>query len=44
MVGLSLKGGHERENAISEGLCKRFLENGMPQDMLTRFREGEAAV
>jgi len=39
-----IEGGHERENAISEGLCKRFLENGMPQDMLNRFREGETAV
>lgn len=35
-----IEGYHGRENAISEGLCKRFLENGMPQDTLDRIRKG----
>lgn len=39
-----IDGGHERKNVISEGLCKRFLENGMPQDALDRIRKGGMAT
>ena len=35
-----IEGSHERESVISEGLCKRFLENGMPQDVINRIRKG----
>lgn len=35
-----IEGSHKRESVISEGLCKRFLENGMPQDVINRIRKG----
>jgi len=35
-----IEGSHERESVISEGLCMRFLENGMPQDVINRIRKG----
>ncbi|NCB42262.1 MAG: CpaF family protein [Clostridia bacterium] len=39
-----IEGFHERENIISEGLCKRFLENGIPKDVLNRLRKGGSAA
>lgn len=30
-------GSHKKINPISEGLARRFLENGMPQEMIRRF-------
>ena len=35
-----IKGAHKRVCGISEGLKKRFLENGMPKDVLSRITEG----
>ena len=39
---LVIKGEHEFVGEISEGLKKRLIENGMPQDWLDRICRGEA--
>ena len=39
---LIIKGEHEFVGEISEGLKKRLIENGMPQDWLDRICRGEA--
>ena len=33
----SIKGRHEAVNPISESLQKRFIDNGMPQEVLTQL-------
>lgn len=35
-----IEGHHEQVHAISDGLAKRLLENGMPGETLKRLREG----
>lgn len=35
-----IKGFHHQENTISQSLQKRFLENGMPQEVLDRILKG----
>ena len=37
-----IKGYHEAVNPISESLRKRFIENGMPQQVLERYHRKEA--
>lgn len=32
-----ITGSHKKINPISEGLARRFLENGMPQEMIRKF-------
>lgn len=32
-----ITGSHKQVNGISESLARRFMENGMPQEMLTRL-------
>ena len=32
-----IKGSHSQVNPISEGLARRLMENGMPQEMLMRL-------
>lgn len=39
---LIIKGVHERVSDISEGLKKRFIENGMPKNILDKICKGEA--
>lgn len=39
-----IEGYHEKVGGISEGLCKRFLENGMPQEVLERMMKGGSAA
>ena len=39
---LIIKGKHEKVAEISEGLKKRFIENGMPKSVLDRILSGEA--
>jgi pilus assembly protein CpaF len=38
-----INGHHERVSRISDSLQKRFLENGMPQEVLDRLAKGGAA-
>ena len=38
-----IQGVHRRVGPISDALARRFLENGMPQDMLSRFTRKEDA-
>jgi len=35
-----INGSHQKENTISQSLQKRFLENGMPQEVLNRIIKG----
>lgn len=39
-----IKGAHKKVCGISEGLKKRFLENGMPKDVLSRITEGGGII
>lgn len=39
---LIIKGVHERVSDISDGLKKRFIENGMPKNILDKICKGEA--
>lgn len=39
-----IKGYHEKVSGISEGLCKRFLENGMSQEVLDLLKKGVSAA
>lgn len=39
-----INGEHRKLCGISEGLKKRFLENGMPKDVLLRIAEGGAKI
>lgn len=36
-----IKGYHEQTNSISESLCKRFLENGMPLSTIEKLKRKE---
>ena len=35
-----ITGSHEQVNGISESLARRFMENGMPQEMIQKFLLG----
>jgi pilus assembly protein CpaF len=36
-----IEGTHKQERSISESLCKRLLENGMPIEMINRMKRRE---
>jgi pilus assembly protein CpaF len=38
-----INGYHEPVSQISDSLCRRFLENGMPQETINQFRKGGVA-
>ena len=38
-----INGYHEPVSRISDSLCRRFLENGMPQETINQFRKGGVA-
>jgi pilus assembly protein CpaF len=38
-----INGSHQQENTISKSLQKRFLENGMPQEVLNKLMKGGSA-
>jgi pilus assembly protein CpaF len=35
-----INGSHQQENTVSKSLQKRFLENGMPQEVLNKILKG----